>query len=156
MKQISNLLLALVIVVITLVASIGMARMDYANATAVTDMQSATQVITAMPTSSTNDAVQSVYGYGETEVWINPTTVPTDFAGSFVYEQCNSQSSECIAVTPTVQLGSSGAITYSNRATPVVMGVDTNYGRYARVRIDLTSATTSTLNLTWHLKDSSQ
>lgn len=111
-------------------------------------------VVTALPTAVTYGTPIVHADYGNAEVWVNPTLVPTDFVGSAVLEQ--GDGTNYIALTPTTILGNTGVITHGNRATPVVFRPDRSIGTHSRVVVNESGNVTGTVNIKWILGNDQQ
>ncbi len=147
-----KLVTSLLVVVVALVAVVAYSATSSASSV-VGSGKVYSRDVTVIPTSQNLATPVKHDGYGDTQIWIDPTAVPTDFAGGVVLEQ--GAGGSYVAVTPTV-LGNTSTITHGNRATPVVIIPDGNIGTHSRLVVNATGATTGTLETRWLLRNTEE
>lgn len=143
------------VAVLVIVSFLVIGNNHEANATSVVGQyRSSLEQPTIVATTTTNGTPQPIGDYGDVELWVNPTMVPTAFQGTLVVQQSAAQSGPFVAVTPTIIAGS-GTITYGTRTAPVVMQPAHN-GLYTRYSISNTSAVSSGLQIRWIFRNTNQ
>lgn len=156
MMTIAKTQLTALIIVAAVVASILLAMSNTASATNIVGKSRFnSEDIVAVGTTTTYATPVKHSEYGNVEVWLDPTAVPTNFAGTVILEQASSVGGPYVAVTPTA-INSTSSLSYTTRTTPVVFVSDSNIGLYSRVRVSTTANVTGTVDTRWHLSNSEE